>query len=244
MMSGTPSKSPHPLLHVHFWLPRDPTQYEGLASDRIYGQGVEFVTHRAVALRQMIRVSLAVQPPGGEVGEPTPPVPAEVTHIEALENGWRVYATFLDPQAAVDIPAKDRRRQPRHPTHLRGEYMLVEGMPPRPCLVEDISRSGAALETDQAMRIGRHFVLRVHSADKKETHPVLESIVEVRRSQHKGDGVYDIGVLFLHRRDHPDDKTPAHPSGGDSKTPPSDESVGHEPPPPPPPPPEDMEGGS
>lgn len=211
-MTPPPPLNEQPLLHVYFWLPRDPARYEGLASDRIYGEGVEFMTLRELSLRQMIRISLAVQPPGGEVGNPTPPVPAEITHIEEAQKGWRVYATFLDLQAAVDIPAEDRRAQPRYPAHLRAEYTLVDGMPPHPCMVEDISRSGASFEADQGLRIGRHITLRVFSGDKQNARLFLESLVEIRRSRHKGEGIYEIGVTFLHRRNHPEEESRPTPS--------------------------------
>lgn len=214
----SPDKGYHePVLHVYFWLPRDQIRYEGIASDQIHGEGVEFVTLRNLSLRQLVRLSLAVQPPGGEIGKPTPPLAAEITHIESVKNGWRVYAAFLDTHAEVDIPAEDRRTQPRYPTRLPAEYTLVEGMPPRPCLVEDISRSGAALEVDQGIRLGRHLTLRVFASDKRDAPVFLESIVEVRRSRHKGDGIYDIGVLFLHRRHHPSEGGRAEPPAGSSR---------------------------
>jgi hypothetical protein len=62
----------------------------------------------------------------------------------------------------------DKRRAPRYPTFLAGQIQVGEGHP-TPCVIRDLSRSGARLELHPEAAIPATFELRIMSREAAYT---------------------------------------------------------------------------
>jgi hypothetical protein len=180
-------------LHVRlkYWVPPDPASYEGVI-ERFTSQILVFRTDRALRPGQAITFSvMTVQ---GQEATSTRALPAQVEKVRALEGAWEVIAAYSTGEAAK---MKEKRRTPRHPVDLRGQYAHASAQAPIPCKVRDISRQGARLLTQGGIRKLEKVHLTIFPPPKGILQKIIQAEFLVLRCRHLGKGVYEAGGKFI-----------------------------------------------
>lgn len=186
-------------MRLLYWLPRDGNSHRAELITFSPG-GVAFYAPSAIEPGTRIKVALCTQQQ--EDKHVTHAIPAQVSGCSGEGERFRVMANLIqsteEPVApsAAKADDQDRRRHPRHDVRLKGFYSMVAGGETIDCEVRDISREGVMFTATTPARAGTKIHLTVHAGKGGPLKKEMRARVEVLRSVHIGNGVYEVGAVF------------------------------------------------